>query len=462
MTASEDTICAISTPAGRGGIAVVRISGPRAIAIADKLWKGRPLADCASHTAHLGTLTRPDGSPLDQCVATLFRGPRSFTGEDVVELALHGSIYVQQQALDALVAAGARMAGPGEFTRRAFANGRLDLAEAEAVADIIASTSKAAHALAMSQLQGRFSAHINDLRDQLVTLASLLELELDFSEEDVTFADRAKLDSLARDVRATVDRLASTFQSGQALRDGIPVAIIGRPNVGKSMLLNALLGIDRAIVSDIPGTTRDTVEDSFDIDGITFRLIDTAGIRSTDDPVERLGIDRARQKAANARIVLWVADTTHLANQLDEADFRADIPSTADVLLLINKTDLLSPDDLAAAVSTARQSTGLDPMPVSALTSRGIQELKHRLVDSVRRDLPADESLIVTNARHHQALSEASAALSLLIDGLALGLTPDLLAEHLREAINALSSITGAITTQDILATLFSRFCIGK
>lgn len=280
---TTDTICAISTPPGRGGIAVARVSGPASIAIANAVWKGASLADAKSHTVHLGTITRPDGTALDQAVATVFRNPRSFTGEDVVEISVHGSTFIQQELLHLLVASGARMAEPGEFTRRAFVNGRLDLAEAEAVADLIASSSRAAHRLAISQLQGRFSANIDSLRQQLLDLAVLLELELDFSEEDVTFADRAKLRELAADIQSMVTRMASTFSSGQALRDGIPVAIIGRPNVGKSRLLNTLLDTDRAIVSDIPGTTRDTIEDTIDIDGHTFRFIDTAGIRTTDD-----------------------------------------------------------------------------------------------------------------------------------------------------------------------------------
>lgn len=457
---SNDTICAISTPPGRGGIAVIRVSGSQAIPVVDSLWKGKPLHDCLSHSAHLGRICRPDGSVLDQGVATIFRSPRSFTGENVVEIAVHGSVYVQQQTLDALTAAGARIAGPGEFTQRAFANGRLDLAEAEAVADIIAASSRAAHALAISQLQGRFSRHIDSLRESLLTLASLLELELDFSEEDVTFADREKLRQLASDVKSSVDTLSSTFNSGQALRDGIPVAIVGKPNVGKSCLLNALLGTDRAIVSDIPGTTRDTIEDTFDIDGITFRLIDTAGIRDTSDPVEQLGIQRARDKAAKAHIVLWTVTPDDAAFPEAIASFHKAIPSDSKTLLLVNKIDTVStPSEAVGAISAAADSNAL---PISALTGEGLDQLRRLLVNNALEGLPGDESMIVTNSRHHQALREASAALADLIAGIDLGLTPDLLAQHLRQAISAIASITGSITSHEILSTIFSRFCIGK
>ena len=448
---SSDTICAISTPPGCGGIAVARVSGPDAFAIVDKIWSGKRLADAKSHSAHFATIKDADGQALDEAVATVFRNPRSFTGEDTVEISVHGSIYIQQQLLRSLVAAGARMAEPGEFTRRAFANGRLDLAEAEAVADMIASSSRAAHRLAISQLQGRFSSHINELRDRLVTLASLLELELDFSEEDVTFADREKLRQLAEDVKSTVDRLAASFASGQAIREGIPVAIIGEPNVGKSRLLNALLDSDRAIVSDIPGTTRDTVEDTVDIDGTLFRFIDTAGLRSTDDPVEQLGIARALDKAAKARIVLWVMTPDNYAHAAGaEAQLRTAMSDDAALIKVVNKIDL-------AADPSAYQDT-----KISALTGTGLDDLKQLIAKSITADLPADESMIVTNARHHQALLKASQALADLLAGLALLLTPDLLAEHLRESIHHLSTITGTISSQEILNTIFSRFCVGK
>ncbi len=464
-TSAGDTICAISTPPGRGGIAVARVSGPSAIAISDSIWHGKSLRDAASHTAHLGTVIRPDGQALDQAVATVFRAPRSFTGEDVVEISVHGSSFIQQELLALLVNAGARMAEPGEFTRRAFINGRLDLAEAEAIADIIASSSRAAHRLAIAQLQGRFSAHIDSLRQQLLDLAVLLELELDFSEEDVTFADRSKLRNLADEIRRSVSRMASTFSSGQALRDGIPVAIIGRPNTGKSRLLNALLDTDRAIVSDIPGTTRDTVEDTTDINGHTFRFIDTAGIRDTDDPIESLGIDRAIRSAAKASIVIWLIAPDEVCADAVESDkiiiTQAINPETR-LIPALNKIDTLTRDNEQALIDLLQALTGIPPMAISTLTGQGIDNLRTSILSAATANLPADESLIVTNARHHAALTEAASALTDLIAGIDLGLTPDLLAQHLRQATTALATITGSITSTQILSTIFQRFCVGK
>ena len=361
-----------------------------------------------------------------------------------------------------LIKAGARMAEPGEFTRRAFTNGRLDLAEAEAVADIIAASSKAAHSLAMAQLQGRFSKNIDSLRERLINLASLLELELDFSEEDVTFADRDQLRQLATEVKATVDGLASTFASGQALRDGIPVTIIGEPNVGKSRLLNALLGSDRAIVSDIPGTTRDTVEDTIDIAGQTFRFIDTAGIRDTDDPVERLGIERALDKAARARIVIWLLTPDQLNDRVKIDEFLARLQAAmapdATLITVINKIDTVSEQLNTDAI------TKLKPIKISALIGTGIDLLTDTISHCVTDALPSDEGMIVTNARHHAALVEGSEALGQLLDGIGgpYPLTPDLLAQHLRQSITSLGAITGTITSQQILNNIFHNFCIGK
>jgi len=476
------TICAISTPPGRGGIAVARVSGPQAINIVQTIWQGRPLTEAASHTAHLGTITGTDGSPLDTALATIFRAPASFTGENVVEISVHGSTYIQQQLLHTLIQAGCTMAEPGEFTRRAFTNGRLDLAEAEAVADIIAASSKAAHRLAISQLKGGFSAHINKLREQLIEIASLLELELDFSEEDVTFADRDRLRSLATDILDTVTHLAATFASGKVLRDGIPVAIVGRPNAGKSSLLNALLQYDRAIVSDIPGTTRDTVEDTLDINGHTIRLIDTAGIRQTDDPVESLGIQRALDKAADARIVILLTtpdeiingQTATLADQI-----KSKISPDTALIIAINKIDTVDATQIPVLETSA--STADTTITISAKNGTNINKLTDDIINIATADLPADESLIVTNARHHTALTEAAAALTDLLKGMPTTttvdgqktalphascqdyiLTTDLLAQHLRQAIAALSTITGTITTDTLLTTIFSRFCIGK
>ncbi len=463
FTNSEDTICAVSTPAGCGGIAVVRVSGANATTIVDKLWKGKRMTDVASHTAHLGTIVNPDNTPLDQGVATVFRAPRSFTGEDVVEISVHGSTYIQQQLIDNLVGAGCRVAEPGEFTRRAFQNNRLDLAEAEAVADIIAASSRAAHRLAISQLQGHFSSHINDLREQLITLASLLELELDFSEEDVTFADRSQLRNLAIDIRTMVDRLADTFHSGQALRQGIPVAIIGRPNAGKSSLLNALLKADRAIVSDIPGTTRDTIEDTIDINGITFRFIDTAGLHHTDDPIETLGIERALKRASQAHIIIWLI--TPDDENLGEIDalIAREKQSHTHLVLALNKIDKIDDDPNMLLTHAAEFVSVADSkIAISVRTDENIDLLREQIAKLATHDLPDDESMIVSNARHFQALKSASADLGDLLDGLDYGLTPDLLAQHLRQAINHLASITGNISSSTILETIFSRFCIGK
>ncbi len=460
---TTDTICAISTPAGRGGIAVARISGPDAIAITNKLWKGKKLTSVDSHTAHLGSILNPDGTTLDQAVATVFLNPRSFTGENVVEIAVHGSTFIQQQLIDNLVASGCRVAEPGEFTRRAFVNQRLDLAEAEAVADIIAASSRAAHRLAITQLQGNFSANINVLREKLINLASLLELELDFSEEDVTFADRSQLRTLAVDIRSTVNRLASTFHSGEAISHGIPVAIIGRPNAGKSSLLNALLQSDRAIVSDIPGTTRDTVEDTLDINGITFRFIDTAGLHSTDDPIETLGIERALKRAGQAHIIIWLVTPgeSDLA-EIDQLIASEKQPQTH-LLLALNKIDQLDSDVENQLTQIAEMVTVADSqIAISARQHTNIEQLRQTIADIATRDLPDDESMIVTNARHYQALTDAAVALGQLLEGLDADITPDLLAFHLRAAINSLSSITGQISSSTILETIFSRFCIGK
>lgn len=447
---SATTICAVSTPPGRGGIAVIRVSGPKAVAVADSIWKGKPLALADSHTAHLGKVTDSSGNILDQAVATVFRAPGSFTGEDVVEISVHGSTFVQQALLESLTARGAEIAAPGEFTQRAFMNGHLDLAEAEAVADVIASSSRAAHALAVSQLQGGFSKNIDTLREQLINLASLLELELDFSEEDVEFADRSALRSLAVRIIERTSALASTFSTGSAIRNGVPVAIVGEPNAGKSSLLNALIDNDRAIVSDIPGTTRDTIEARCIIDGIEFCFIDTAGIRSTDDPIESLGIERAFSALQNARIVILLIPPSASNNESESQiqEIRQSMSPQSTLIVVSSKADI--------------NPAHTDLMKISVKTGKGISDLKSKLSGIAREGLPADESLIVTNVRHYNALNEASSELNSLIKGLDDGLTIDLLAQHLRTAIESLSSITGRITSETVLHNVFSRFCIGK
>ncbi|MDE5672061.1 MAG: tRNA uridine-5-carboxymethylaminomethyl(34) synthesis GTPase MnmE [Duncaniella sp.] len=345
----SDTICAISTPSGVGGIAVVRVSGSDAFNIVDTIWRGRRLTEATSHTAHLGDIIDPENQeePLDTALATVFRAPRSFTGENVVEISVHGSRWIQRELLNLLIRQGCRMAEAGEFTRRAFANGRLDLAQAEAVADVIAASSRSAHRLAASQMRGDFSKHISELRDQLVEIASLLELELDFSEEDVEFASRSHLKNLAELLLAKISTLVSSFSTGSALKDGVPVAIIGEPNAGKSTLLNVLLADNRAIVSDIPGTTRDTIEDTMEIDGVLYRFIDTAGIRETTDAVENLGIERSYSAISKARIVIWLVTPDMSPERF--IDFRKSISTHltdgAKLIIAVNKIDTLVATD---------------------------------------------------------------------------------------------------------------------
>lgn len=460
-----DTICAISTPPGIGGIAVARISGPQAIAIAQSRWKGKSLLEAASHTAHLGTVTDTRGEDLDEAVATVYRSPRSFTGEDVVEISVHGSKYVQRELLDTLIQAGARLAEPGEFTRRSFIAGKMDLAEAEAVADVIASNSRAAHRIAVNQMKGGFSRRLEALRARLVDIAALLELELDFSEEDVEFASRSQLRDLASRLHDEITRLHRSFTAGNAIKEGIPVAITGPTNAGKSSLLNALLGDDRAIVSDIHGTTRDTVEGTLEIGDFLFRFIDTAGLRDTTDAIERIGIERSHRAIADARIVIALADITAPINT--EALRAAATPSAAPphLIIALNKSDL---NASASTESAARSFARSLPCPapvitISATTGKGLDELRQTILNAAEADRGnADEDILVTNARHRQALAQAAASSARLLQGLQTDLPGDLLAQDLRETIHHLSAITGAVSTPEILQTVFTRFCIGK
>lgn len=471
ISESQSTICAISTPPGVGGIAVIRVSGPEAIEIVDKIWQGKPLAEAKSHTAHLGNLIDPsrDRELLDQAVATLFRAPASFTGENVVELSVHGSRYVQRRLLEVLINSGARLAEAGEFTRRAFANGKMDLAQAEAVADVIASNSRAAHRLAASQMKGVFSRRLEELRGKLLDLASLLELELDFSEEEVEFASRARLRDIATEIYNEVSRLEKSFSAGSVIKEGIPVAIVGQTNVGKSSLLNLLLGEDRAIVSDIHGTTRDTIEDTLEIGDYLFRFIDTAGLRETTDPIEALGMERSRQALAKAAIIISVVDVTNQSDaQIEVAmeGVKADVPT----ILLLNKSDLLGADahniieTMTSAIAARTDSNNLTTINFSTKTGQGHQQLLSTLseiADELRGSTDED-TLLVTNIRHANALREAAASSAAVIEGLRLGIPGDLIAQDLRATLHHLSSITGTLTTPDILASIFSRFCIGK
>lgn len=466
---NNDTICAISTPHGVGGIAVIRLSGPRAITIADSIWRGKALADTPGHRCRLGDITDADGNILDNCVATVFRGPHSFTGEDTIEFAVHGSRYIQRALLDTLISRGARLAEAGEYTRRAFTAGHLDLAQAEAVADVIASNSRAAHRLAIKQMRGSFSQRLDSLRDRLIELASLLELELDFSEEEVEFASRKSLRRLATEIHDEVSRLADSFASGRAIKDGIPVAIVGATNAGKSSLLNVLIGDNRAIVSDIHGTTRDTIEETIELGDYHFRFIDTAGLRHTDDAIEQIGIERSRQAIDRAVIVILVIDPAAPLDPDILAAASAPLaaaPRPGDLISLINKSDSATPRQLAATTDTLRdysQSPNFHILSVSALTGEGIDSLRQTLVDIARREEgSADEGLLVTNLRHAQSLRAAAESTARVIAGLDTDLSGDLIAQDLRQTIHHLSSITGAITTTDILTTIFSRFCIGK
>jgi tRNA modification GTPase len=413
----------------------------------------------ATHTVHLGNVVDHDGELLDQVVLTIFRAPNSFTGEDVVELTCHGSTWIQQQVIHALIDAGCRHAMAGEFTRRAFANGRMDLSQAEAVADVIEAQSRVAHHVAMNQMRGRYSDELHGLRDKLLRFVSLIELELDFSEEDVTFADRGEVTALAHDIHALISRLADSYRDGNAIRNGMPVAIVGQTNAGKSTLLNALLRDDRALVSDIHGTTRDTIEDTIVIGGTLFRFIDTAGIRQSSDTVERMGIERSWQAIDKANVVLWVVDVTSADTSMAR-DILARCKGKA-LIAVLNKTDL---DDDIATRSELNDilPEGTQVVAMSAKNVDDVEALRALIVEAATQPEVDADAVIVTNARHYEALIRAREALTRAIDGLDNGLSGDLLGQDIRECLHWLGSITGEVTTDDIIGEIFSHFCIGK
>lgn len=466
-----ETIVAPATTPGTGAISIVRVSGPDCFKIVDavvKLNNGN-ISDAAGYTIHYGEVFSAGGSVLDQILVSVFRAPHSYTGEDSVEISTHASSYIVSELVGLLIDAGARFAEPGEFTRRAFLNGKMDLAQAEAVADVISSTTSASHRVAMNQLKGGFSQELAGLRTELLDTASLLELELDFSEEDVEFADRGSLGKLLDTAIEHVNRLAASFRQGNMIKNGVPVAIVGAANAGKSTLLNSLLGEDRAIVSDIAGTTRDTIEETLNLGGILFRFIDTAGIRESSDTIERIGMDRAFQKLSQAEIVLALLDPS--ANILDQAKLVSGKVDTSSqkLFLLLNKADILSQNDINNFVTILNNYVSCadikcNIVQLSAKCGNGLEELKKQLVECEKDLIPNSDSVFVTNARHYQSLQEASTSLTRCRASLDQGLPAELLSEDLRSAISSVNTILGTslLDPETILHTIFSRHCIGK
>lgn len=461
---TNDIICAISTAPGMGAIAVVRLSGEGSIALVDKRFESphnKKLVDQQPYSVHFGKLM-DNTNVLDEVLITLFHAPHSFTGEESVEIACHGSVYIQQKLMEVLLHAGARMAQAGEFTRRAFTNGKFDLAQAEAVADLIASTSATSHRVSLNQMRGGFTNKIAQLRDTLLQFASLIELELDFSEEDVEFANRDKLYELTGQVETEIERLAKSFSLGNVIKNGIPVTIIGETNAGKSTLLNLLLDDEKAIVSDIHGTTRDVIEDVINIQGISFRFIDTAGIRHTVDAIEKMGIERTYQKIEQASVILWVIDlTTPDANIIELAELITPKLKDKHTLLLFNKADLLSPDELKSKDELLKELSA-DRLFISAKKQENIDSLQSLLVKAAHIPSICEADVIVTNMRHYQALIKALEAIVRVREGLDIGISHDFLAQDIRECMFHLGEISGHISTDEILGNIFSKFCIGK
>lgn len=496
---TDGTICAPATIPGTGAISIIRVSGEDSLAIADKVIdvKGESLSETEGYRLRYGTIFADDGSVLDNVIVSVFRAPHSYTGENSVEISCHASRFIVNAVLELLVNAGARIAAPGEFTRRAFVNGKMDLAQAEAVADVIASQSAAAHRVAMNQLKGGFSSELKTLREKLLTMTSLLELELDFSEEDVEFASRSELGALVEETLTHIVRLTDSFSRGNAIKNGVPVAIVGATNTGKSTLLNALLGEERAIVSDIAGTTRDTIEETLNLGGVMFRFIDTAGIRETDELVEKIGIERTFKKLDEASIVLGMTDLSRGEDSvLTDAEYiwsKVNASSSdREFVLLVNKCDVNGIESVEAGskagyevgyagigsgagyadkagkmarIEAALREKGIvtKMIPISAKTGSGLPELTETLAEIGRRITGDTDETLVTNIRHYEALSRAATALGRVRDGLKVAtLPPDLIAQDLREALYHLGEIVGEISTDEVLGNIFRKFCIGK
>jgi len=462
---TSDTICALSTAPGMGAIAVLRVSGKDALTIVSKVFS-KNLEQVLSHTVHFGTIKNEQNELIDEVVATVFQGSKSFTGETTVEIACHGSTYIQQQLLQLLIRNGCRMAQPGEFTFRAFVNGKMDLSQAEAVSDLIYSETKKSHDVAILQMRGKFSNELAELREKLIHFASLVELELDFGEEDVEFADRTELKNLLREVIAYVQRLIRSFDLGKAIKNGVPVAIVGAPNTGKSTLLNQLLGENRAIVSNIAGTTRDVIEETLNIDGILFRLIDTAGIREHAEEIEALGIEKSKEKIHQAQLVAIMSDGAGEASQklghgtmsVEEAiswaeELKKQYP-TKKMLVLANKMDLTT--------KTYSSTENVEVLPISAKAGNGVDNFRAWLTQQVQEGYDIAQETIVTNARHVEQLTATEESLQRALQGLISGITGDFVALDIRQAMYHLGVITGNVSEDDILANIFGKFCIGK
>lgn len=460
-----DTIVAISTPSGVGGIAVIRLSGKECFDIVDKVYtslSGKKLSEQNANSIHFGSIKK-ESSVLDEVLVSVFHAPHSFTGEDSIEISCHGSIFIQQNILQLLIENGARLASPGEFTQRAFLNGKMDLSQAESVADLIASTSAATHRLAMNQMRGGFSNKLIELRTDLLNFTSLIELELDFSEEDVEFANRDSLKQAAKHIEYLIAKLANSFSVGNAIKKGVPVAIIGETNAGKSTLLNLLLHEEKAIVSDIHGTTRDVIEDIINIQGITFRLIDTAGIRETDDEIESLGIERTIQKITQASIILWVIDATTEDNYIkDLSEKILSHITNQKVIMVFNKIDVVGCGVIMDRKRTILQDKLPDRIFISAKYDEGIDDLQNKLIEAANIPEVNEQDVIVTNIRHYEALKNAKKAIERVIEGIDNGISGDFLSQDIRECMHYLGEITGQISTDEILGNIFSKFCIGK